>query len=463
MKYLFSFLILLFSLSNLQAQDFCKASSVFFDLNRFELKSGGQFTVDSLIKTMNNSDFILEIYGYTDTSNTTEYNRKLSQSRIDVVLSYLKAKNITPKEIRTFNEGEDFNSSKQSKHAAFQRRVDVYLTPMEGNDVTFRSADGVIIKRDLSSFGDCGICALKPKMKYLQTEEAAKANGIDLVTDKGEPLITYGMVLFDIDTCSSLSKEERAKIETCIQMPASRWDPRVELFELVKQPGNDIWRLLKDSLFRDSVEKVVRFCSRSTYINCDVRKKNIGLILPVDPNSGKSFFTFYSVKPASKLSNDTVPFSSDVERVFSYFEVDKDWYLYQDASQKIRRYFINRDSISPDFATVYVSDYHVASPQGEIELKVKLKNIDKVGYYYPDFDLFLPLERRGGNIWYGTIYQDGFELCYIKKDKYYIEKNKAKKLKVKTKEGISEAKLKQVYLFKKNRLSWRKAKRRELV
>jgi hypothetical protein len=374
----------------------------------------------------------------------------------------LKSKKITPKEIRTFNEGEDFNSSVQSKDAAFQRRVDVYLTPMEGNDVTFKSSDGVIIKRDLSSFGDCGICALKPKMKYLQTEEEAKANGIDLVTDKGEPLVTYGMVLFDIDTCSSLSKEEREKIETCIRMPAARWDNRVELFELVKQPGNDIWRLLKDSLFRDSVEKVVRFCSRSTFINCDVRKQNIGLILPADATTGKSFFTLYSKKP-TRLSNDTVPFPSDVERVISYFAVDKEWYLYQDASQKIWRNFINRDSISPNFATIYVSDYHIASPKGEIELKVKLKNIDKVGYYHPDFDLFLPLERRGGNTWYGPVYQDGFELCYIKKGKYYSEKNKAKKLKVKTKNGVSKAKLKSVYLLKKNKLSWRKAKRRELV
>jgi hypothetical protein len=444
------------------AQDFCKANSVFFDLNKSNLKSEGQFMLDSLLNTMNGSDFILEVYGYTDTSNTLDYNRKLSQSRIDGVLAYFKSKQITPKEIRSFNEGEDFNSSNQSKNAAFQRRVDIYLTPMEGNDVVFKSPDGVIIKRDLSSFGDCGICALKPKMKYLQTESEAKANGIDLITDKGESLVTYGMVLFDIDTCSSLSADELKSIQTCIQMPAARWDNRVELFELIPQPGNDNWRLLNDSLFRDSIQKTVRFCTGARCINLDIIVPPLGLILPEESMSGKSFFTYDGDKKPTKLYNDTFPLPTEVKQVISYFKIDKNWYLFKDQQKKIVLQFLNRDSVSPNACLVYTSDYQVVSPKGEIELKVKLKEIDKIGYYHPDFDLFLPLERRGGKNWYGTIYQDGFELCYIKNNKYYLEKNKAKKVKLKLKNGHSKAKVKQFYFFKKNRLSWKKAKRREL-
>jgi hypothetical protein len=465
MKYLFSFSLLFFSLFNLNAQDFCKASSVFFDLNKSGLKPAGQNTVDSLVETLNGSDFILEIYGYTDTSNTDDYNRKLSQSRIDAVLAHLKSKNILPKEIRTFNEGEDFNSSIQSKNAAFQRRVDVYLTPMEGNDVVFKSSDGVIVKRDLSSFGDCGICALKPKIRYLQNEEDAKANGIDLVTDKGEPLETYGMALFDIDTCSSLSPEARKNIRNCIQMPAVRWDKRVELFELVQLPGNDIWRLLQDSLFRDPEQKVVRFCTNSNYVNCDVRVKRIGLIIPNKSVSGngKSFFVPHVDKKIVKLLNDTIAFPSDQERVVSCFPADQNWYLFQMPAQKILRQFTNRDSLSPGFATIYESDYLIASPKGEIELKVKKKNVDKVGYYHRDFDLFIPLERRGGNSWYGEIYRDGFELCYIKNTRYFLEKNNGKKIRMKSKDGHSYGKIKQFYFLKKNRLSWRNAKRRELI
>ena len=371
MKCLFSFSLLFFSLFDINAQDFCKASSVFFDLNKSELKTAGQNTVDSLIKTLNGSDFILEIYGYTDTSNTDVYNRKLSQSRIDAVLAHLKSQNILPKEIRTFNEGEDFNSSVQFKNAAFQRRVDVYLTPMEGNDVVFKSSTGVIVKRDLSTFGDCGICALKPKIRYLKNETDAKANGIDLITDKEEPLETYGMALFDIDTCSSLSAEERRNMRTCMQMPASKWNRRVELFELVERPGNDIWRLLKDSLVRDSLSEVVRFCSGAGRINLDVRKKKIGLILPESSLKGKSFFISPVDKTVIKLENDTVAFSSDQEQLISCFQVDQDWYLFQMPKQKILRQFTNRDSLSPDFATIYESDYKIASPKGEIELKVK--------------------------------------------------------------------------------------------
>jgi hypothetical protein len=463
MKKIIPFVFLLISTFSSNAQDFCKASSVFFDLNKSELKSEGQVMVDSLVKSMNGADFILEVYGFTDTSNTLDYNRKLSQSRIDAVLAYLKLKQITPKEIRTFNEGEDFNSSNLSRNAAFQRRVDVYLTPMEGNDVTFNSPDGVIIKRDLSSFGNCGICALKPKMKYLQTENEANANGIDLLTNKGERLVTYGMVLFDIDTCSSIPAEMQKTFKTCMQIPVENWNDQVKLFELVNQPGNDVWNLLKDSMSYNPEKKIVSFCTIARKINCDAYgispSDKMNLILPEESQGGKSFFIHLLQKKAEKLYNDTIKFPNDIETVISYFPKEKDWYLFQESRTQIVSQFLNRDSISPTSCSVYSSDYTVVTSRGEIELKVKLKDYDKIGYYHADFDLFIPLKRKEGNTYFGQIYEDGFELCYIKSDRYYTEKNKAKSMKIKIKDGLASAKIKQKYLFKKNRLGWKRAKR----
>ena len=466
MKYLFSLFILFLSVSNGYAQDFCKSSSVFFDLNKSQLKSESQFTLDSLIKTLHGTDFVLEVYGYTDTAHTDDYNRKLSQSRIDAVLGHFKYSGIVPKEIRTFNEGEDFNSNLQNKYAAFQRRVDIYLTPMERSDVVFKSSSGVLVKRDIASFGDCGICALKPKIKFLETENEANANGIDLVTDKGERLVTYGMVLFDIDTCASIPEAARSKIETCMEVPAPFWNDRVKLFELVEQSGNDNWRLLGDTIIYDSVAHIARFCSLARNINCDlldIYNPALKLIFPEESQTGKSFFLHDPQRKSERLFNDTVVFPNTVETVISYFSIDKEWYLYKDKAKRILNQFLNRDSVSPNACLLYLSDYTIAAPAGEIELKVKLKDIDQIGYYHPDFDLFVPLERRGGNTWYGMIYRDGFELCYIRNERYYIEKNKAKNLKMKGKDGRSRAKIKQTYLFKKNRLGWKRAKRRELV
>ncbi|WP_430402212.1 OmpA family protein [Fluviicola sp.] len=465
MKYLVSLFILFLSLSNLQAQEeFCKASSVFFDLNKSKLRSEGQSTLDSLFLAMNGYEFILEAYGYADTSHTSVYNRKLSQQRIDGVLSYLKSKGVKPKEIRVFNEGEDFNELIFSKVAAFQRRVDIYLTPVEGDDVIFKSETGVVITRELSSFGDCGICALKPKMKYLQTENEANANGIDLITDKGERLVTYGMVLFDIDTCASIPEEKQRTIETCMEMPAPVWNNQVKLFELVEQSGNDNWRLLGDTVIYDSIAHVVRFCSRARRVNCDLILDNynptpLNLILPEETQTGKSFFIHVSPKNSEKLYNDTVKFPNDIETVISYFKIGKDWYLFRDERTRIVRQFLNRDSVSPTSCLIYASDYKIAPSIGEIELKVKLKSYDKIGYYNPDFDLFVPLERQDGSTYYGQMYQNGFELCYLKNDRYYIEKNQAKKLKVKMKDGHAHAKIKQTYFLKKNRLGWKRAKR----
>lgn len=465
MKYLISFLIL-FAHFSLHAQDLCKPTSVFFDLNKSELKTVGKEVIDSLVETMNGADFILEIYGYTDTSNTAEYNRKLSQSRIDAVLSYLKAKNVLPKEIRTFNEGEDFNSSNLSKHADFQRRVDIYLTLMEGNNVVFKSPAGVVIKRDIASFGDCGVCALKPKMKFLQTENDANANGIDLLTDKGERLITYGMVLFDIDTCASVSDEEQEKIETCMEIPTSTWNNQVKLFKLVEQSGNDNWRLLDETIIYDSIAQIARFCSRERRINCDQildGSGNLDLILPPESQIGKSFFLHYLQSKPERLFNDTMRFPQGIETVISYFKKDSDWYLFRESASKIQKWYLNRDSVSPSACIVYISDYLIASPKQELELKVKLDNVEKIGYYHADFDLFIPFERAADNTYIGHMYGDGFELCYIKKGRYYVEKNKAKKLKIQKKNSHSKAKVKKTYFMKKNKLRWKIVKRSELI
>lgn len=464
MKHTFLFLTLLLSGFGLKAQDFCKPGSIFFDLNKSDLKPAGKSLVDSLVTSMNGSDFAFEVYGYTDTSNTDDYNKKLSQSRIDAVLAYLKEKSITPKEIRTFNEGEDFNSNNLRKDAAFQRRVDVYLTPMEGSDVVFRSEDDVIVKRDIASFGDCGICALKPKIKYLQTEDEANENGIDLVTDKGERLETYGMALFDIDTCSFMSAEEQRKIRTCMQLPAKKWDPKVELFELIECPGNDIWKKLPDTMKRDPELKIVNFCSYARRINLDIIVPDINLILPEESNRGKSFYIHYPPQNSiERLYNDTTILLSSVSEVISYFPAKNGWYLFKAKSQAIKKDFYNRDSLSPKYSClIYALDYEYAPSKGEIELKVKLKDVDKVGYYNADFDLFVPFERISENTYRGHRYQNGFELCYIKNDRYYVEKSKAKNLKIKTKNGCSKAKVKRFYLFKKKQLKWKRAKRREL-
>lgn len=465
MKHLFALLILLLSSFVLDAQEFCKPTSVFFDLNKSEIKAEGKQVIDSLIRVASGGSYILEVYGYTDTAHTDDYNRKLSQSRIEAVLNHFSQRKFTPAEILTFNEGEDFNSNEQHKIAAFQRRVDIYLTLTEGNNVVFQSSTGVTVRQERAYFGNCGICALKPKMNYLQTEEEANVNGIDLMTDKAEKLITYGMALFDIDTCASVLAGGRKKFRTCIEMPAPRFDKSVKLFELVEQPGNDVWRLLPDTINYDPKEKRMRFCTYSRKINCDTFAPGnpLDLILPEETmKSGKSFYIYYKTKGPERLFNDTVRLTSSVEKAISYFAIDRDWYLFQTTYGILIKDFYNRDSLSPGACSVYKQDYRVVHPVGEIELKVKLKDFDQIGYYNADYDLFVPLERTTGNTYSGQMYRDGFELCYIKKDRYYVEKNQARNIRFKQKDGLLKAKVKQAYLFKKNRLKWKRAKRQEL-
>ncbi|WP_343604888.1 OmpA family protein [Fluviicola sp.] len=458
MKYLLAFFFLVLSSCVLNAQNLCKPTSVFFDLNKSALKPDGKSVVDSLIESVEVSEFILEIYGYTDTSNTDSYNRKLSQNRIDAVLSYLKKKKVVPKEIRTFNEGEDFTSSIQNKNAAFQRRVDLYITPMEGLEVVFKSPEGVIIKKSLASFGDCGVCALRPTIYYQQTTGFVNEKDVNLETYYGGRLKLSGIISFKMDSCLSVSKEEQDNIRMEVKSSGLNWGD---------QPGNDIRRAIPDKIYWDSVHKVLRLYETFRRRSCEI----IGisdehapiLVLPEESLKGRSFYIFGLSNSVQRLRNDTTLLKNTVTEVVSYFPVGTDWYLFKDKASKIEHWFLNRDSVSPNACLVYTSDYSKVSPKGELFLKVKLDGVEKVGYYNKEFDLLIELEHTSGNRYHGQIYQDGFELCYVRKGRYYLEKNGAEKLNVKTKDGVLKAKIKKKYLLKKNQLKWRNLKKRGLV
>lgn len=452
MKHLFALFVLLFSSCIIHAQGFCKPTSIFFDLNKSELNPAGKMLIDSLVESVEAPDFILEIYGYTDTSNTDNYNRKLSQNRINAVLGYLKKQQVSPKEIRSFNEGEDFTSSNLNKNAAFQRRVDLYITPMDGSDVVFKSPEGIVVKRNLASFGDCGICALRPEIKY----QWAKTE----VNQAGEKLTMYGMILFDVDTCPSVLKEEQNNLKMDLESYTINWDDRSALNGL----ANESRIQTPDRTYWDSVHKVLRlytvFRRRSCEIDVIDDKRVPKLVLPEESLKGRSFYIYGQPSSVQRLLNDTTLLKSSVSEVVSYFPVGTDWYLFRDKAWKIIHSFLNRDSVSPDICLVTVPDYRVVSPTGEITLKVKLKGIEKIGYYNKEFDLLIEMEHVSAKTYSGQMYRDGFELCYVKKGRYYLERNKAKRLKIKAKNGRSKATLKQSYLLKKNQLKWRLLKDR---
>ena len=101
-----------------------------YDTN--EMPQIGYDTLDRLAGVMwQNLDIDVIVKGYTDTSGTYHYNKKLSKMRANTVKSYLVAKGISPMRIQTIGIGEE-NPLKPNTTAAGRRanrRAEIELQP----------------------------------------------------------------------------------------------------------------------------------------------------------------------------------------------------------------------------------------------------------------------------------------------------------------------------------------------
>lgn len=109
-------------------------NSVNFDLNKSTLTSTAKANLDKLVPVFNEyADTNIEIFGYTDSSGSDEYNQKLSEQRAASVKTYLSSKGINSGRIYTKGMGEvDPIASNDTKDGmAKNRRVEFAITANE--------------------------------------------------------------------------------------------------------------------------------------------------------------------------------------------------------------------------------------------------------------------------------------------------------------------------------------------
>jgi outer membrane protein OmpA-like peptidoglycan-associated protein len=69
--------------------------NIFFDYNKFELKSESQVELDKLVQLMNDNPTVkIQVEGHTDNIGNAAENLKLSENRAKSVLNYLVSKSI---------------------------------------------------------------------------------------------------------------------------------------------------------------------------------------------------------------------------------------------------------------------------------------------------------------------------------------------------------------------------------
>lgn len=109
-------------------------NSVNFDLNKSTLTSTAKANLDKLVPVFKEyPDTDIQIFGYTDSSGSDEYNLKLSEQRAASVKTYLSGKGINGARINTKGMGEvDPIASNDTKEGMSKnRRVEFAITANE--------------------------------------------------------------------------------------------------------------------------------------------------------------------------------------------------------------------------------------------------------------------------------------------------------------------------------------------
>lgn len=109
---------------------------VLFDLNRADLKSSGEETVEQLAEFMSEyENRRVRVEGYTDSTGEASYNRDLSKRRAEAVRNELISMGISRDRIETRGFGEEYPKASNDTSAGRQqnRRVEIVISDEEGN------------------------------------------------------------------------------------------------------------------------------------------------------------------------------------------------------------------------------------------------------------------------------------------------------------------------------------------
>lgn len=107
-----------------------RLNNIFFDYNKFDLKSESYNELDRLVNLLNtNKSMVIEITGHTDDNGDDKYNLKLSDNRSKSVYDYLVGKNISANRLsfKGLGETKPVASNKTDEGRKLNRRVEFYI------------------------------------------------------------------------------------------------------------------------------------------------------------------------------------------------------------------------------------------------------------------------------------------------------------------------------------------------
>lgn len=113
--------------NGLQAVKVTFDSGILFDLNSSTLKAAARTSLTEFSAILkNNTDMDVAIFGHTDKTGTLEVNQRVSKQRAESVQTFLKGQGVAADQMVTV-EGKDYQEYDDTKSAAENRRVEIYL------------------------------------------------------------------------------------------------------------------------------------------------------------------------------------------------------------------------------------------------------------------------------------------------------------------------------------------------
>jgi OmpA family len=247
--------------------------SVFFDLDKSELRSDALSTLEALVnQALLLPDFDLSIVAYTDDQGTEEYNRLLAQNRADIVQNYLSAHQCVPKTVSLKAIGKLSTNTKDKDKIEYarqqNRRVDIILFPNKFDN--FRELDAKFTEKVVQFFkinanesilltakggtkifipsgslilpdGSIPKGEINVEINEAFTKKDWIANNLGTTTHEGEILETGGMFLIKAKAGKQdLKVKKGASLNVSMPALGGVIEPEMQLFTGTNKPGQTV-------------------------------------------------------------------------------------------------------------------------------------------------------------------------------------------------------------------------------
>ena len=472
-------LVFLFSISNGHAQKMCEKVSIYFEHNESTLSEQSIKNLNILAKKLTGTNYLIELYGYADSTASVRYNLRLSQQRIDSVKTFLSKIKTLKLDFFETNYGEE--QATTVKDPARARRVDVYVLPVKDGKIAIKEGNAEATV-PLDYFSPCGACQSQPNIKSYYTAEEARSRNMVFETNEGVALITAGTFDFNFNPCDGKPREKQL---ICFNVSSKEIDTEMLLWEPDTINGVIYWKPLEIKPEFDLVNNRYQFCVYEGMINIDKPVKapkppttsKRTYIFPDELKERRSEFITDKTKPIKSFEDSVECESSYVIR--SYGVVDNVHYYF---NKRSHNFPLTKSDSTVVYEDKYNKFYEHSIPldqykqlifsESDTTLMVKLKNAPlQVGYYLKDVHQFIPFESSKKNkFFYGQKPTGEYELAYLKKnDRVYVLPQEKTVLKYKRykKQYKLKLRIKDTKFFKldkeytTNRQEWEAASRKK--